>query len=130
MASEVQVAETSTETVAERLAALEQAVTDLGRQVNEMAEESAVPAELSVIPGLELRQPIPILVEESPEDAVARWVEPHLWGVGRNGAEAIESLREELCTVWHDLESASDSELSHNTRTMRAILRRYVKSAS
>ena len=77
MASEVRVAET-TETVEGRLAALERAVTDLGRQVNEMIEESAVPAELSVIPGLELIQPIPILVEESAEDAVARWVEPHL----------------------------------------------------
>lgn len=130
MASEVQVAETSAQTAAERLAALERAVTDLGRQVSEMAEESAIPAELSVIPGLELRHPIPILIEESPQDAVARWVEPHLWGVGRNGAEAIESLREELCTVWHDLQSASDSELSNNTRTMRSVLRRYVKSAS
>ncbi len=129
MASEVQVAET-TQTVEERLAALEQAVADVRRQVSEAAEESAVPAELSVIPGLELHQPIPILVEESAEDAVARWVEPHLWGVGRNGAEAIESLREELCTVWHDLESASDAQLSQNTRTMRAIMRRYVKSAS
>jgi hypothetical protein len=125
----VQVAET-TQTVEERLAALEQAVTDVGRQVSEAVEESAVPAELSVIPGLELRHPIPILLEESAEDAVARWVEPHLWGIGRNGAEAIASLREELCTVWHDLESASDSQLSQNTRTMRAIMRRYVKSAS
>ena len=130
MASEVQVADRSTEIVQERLAALERAVTDLGRQVNEIAEESAVPAELSVIPGLELRQPIPILVEESAEDAVARWVEPHIWGVGRNGAEAIESLREELCTVWHDLENFPESELTNHTRTMRAILRRYVKSAS
>ena len=130
MASEVQVAETSTETVAERLAALEQAVTDLGGQVNEMAEESAVPAELSVIPGLELRQPIPILVEESAEDAVARWVECGLCGVGRNDGEAIESLREEICTVWHDLDSAPDSELTRHARTMRTVLRCYVGSAS
>ena len=130
MASEVQVAETSTETVAERLAALEQAVTDLGGQVNEMTDDAALSAELSVVPGLKLRQPIPILVEESADDAVARWVESGLYGVGRNGAEAIESLREEIYTVWHDLDSAPDSELTRHARTMRAVLRCYVSSAS
>ena len=129
MASEVRVAET-TETVGERLAALERAVTDLGGQVNEMTDDSVLSAELSVVPGLKLRQPIPIIVEESAEDAVARWVESGLYGVGRNEGEAIESLREEICTVWHDLDSAPDSELTRHARTMREVLRCYVGSAS
>ena len=107
MASEVRVAET-TETVEERLAALEQAVTDLGGQVNEMTDDSVLSAELSVVPGLKLRQPIPILVEEirgGRGRSLGR--APPCGASGVTSAEAIESLREELCTVWHDLESAS-----------------------
>lgn len=82
-----------------------------------------------MLPGLELRQPIPIVVEESADDAVARWIEPGLSGVGNSEGEAIESLREEIHTVWQDLDRAADAELTHNTRTMRSVLRRYVQSA-
>ena len=130
MASEARVAEASARADEERLAALEQAVTHLGRQVDEMADDSVLSAALSVVPGLKLRQPIPIVVEESAEDAVARWVESGLYGVGRNEGEAIESLREEICTVWHDLDSAPDSELTRHARTMREVLRCYVGPAS
>lgn len=112
------------------LAVLEQLVTDLRRQVAEIAEESVTPAELSVIPGFDVLRPIPIVVEESAEDAAARWVEAALYGVGRNEGEAIESVREVIAEVWHDLESAPDSELTRHTRTMRAVLRCYLKPAA
>ncbi len=129
MTTEARVADTPAMSFEERLAELERAVEDLGRQVRDLADEAAYPAELSVLPGLELHQPIPILVEESADDAVARWIEPGLYGMGRNENEAIESLREEIHTVWHDLNSAADSELTRNTRVMRSVLRRYVQSA-
>ena len=114
----------------EPLAALEQLVTDLRRLVTEIAEESVTPAELSVIPGFDVLRPIPIVVEESAEDAAARWVEAALYGVGRNEGEAIESVREVIAEVWHDLESAPDSTLTRHTRTMRAVLRCYLKPAA
>ena len=129
MTTETQVADTPTAAVEERLAELERAVADLGRQVGEFADEAVYPAELSVLPGLELRQPIPIVVEESADDAVARWIEPGLYGMGSSENEAIESLREEIHTVWQDLDRAADSELTRNTQTMRSVLRRYVQSA-
>ena len=82
-----------------------------------------------MVPGLELRRPIPIVVEESGEDAAARWIEASLYGVGANGHDAIESLREEIRTVWRDLDEAPDSELSGPVQTMREVLRCYVKTA-
>ena len=129
MTTETQVADTPPAAVEERLAELERAVADLGRQVAELADEAVYPAELSVLPGLELRQPIPIVVEESADDAVARSIEPGLSGVGNSEGEAIESLREEIHTVWHDLDCAADTELTRNTQMMRSVLRRYVQSA-
>ena len=129
MTTETQVADTPPAAVEERLAELERAVADLGRQVGELADEAVYTAELSVLPGLELRQPIPIVVEESADDAVARWIEPGLSGVGNSEGEAIESLREEIHTVWQDLDCAADSELTRNTQMMRSVLRRYVQSA-
>ena len=129
MTTETQVADTPPAAVEERLAELERAVADLGRQVGELADEAIYPAELSVLPGLELRRPIPIVVEESADDAVARWIEPGLSGVGNSEGEAIESLREEIHTVWQDLDCAADSELTRNTQMMRSVLRRYVQSA-
>ena len=129
MTSEAQASEAAP-AVDERVAALEQLVTELRRVVTEIAEESVTPAELSVIPGFDVLRPIPIVVEESAEDAAARWVEAALYGVGRNEGEAIESVREVIAEVWHDLESAPDSTLTRHTRTMRAVLRCYLKPAA
>ena len=125
-----EIAEAPEEASGDRLAALEQAVSDLAEQVDEMAGMSITSTELSVVPGLGVRRPIPIVVEESGEDATARWIEAGLYGVGCHGGDAIESLREEVRTVWHDLEQAPDSELSPPVRTMREVLRCYVTSAS
>ena len=87
VASEVQVAET-TETVEEQLAALEQAVTDLGRQVAGVIDETITPAELSVLPGLKVLRPIPIVIEESADDVIARWIEPGLTGVAARARQS------------------------------------------
>ncbi len=116
--------------VEDRLAVLEQAVADLRQQLNEIAEESITPAELAVVPGFDVLRPIPIVVEESADDAAARWVEAALYGLGRSEGEAIESLRDVISEVWHDLESTADSGLSRHTRTMRAVLRCYLKPAA
>ena len=129
MTTETQVADTPAVTVEQRLAELERAVTDLGRQVGELADEAIYPAELSVLPGLELRRPIPIVVEESADDVVARWIEPAITGLGRSEGEAIESLAEVIVEVWAELRSDGD-RLSRNTRRMLSIIEAYVASAA
>ena len=52
MTTETQVTDTPAMSVEQRLANLEHAVEDLGRQVGELADEAVYPAELSVLPGL------------------------------------------------------------------------------
>ena len=129
MTTETRVTDTPATSVEERLAELERAVADLGRQVAELADEAVYPAELSVLPGLELRRPIPIVVEESADDVVARWIEPAITGLGRSEGEAIESLAEVIVEVWAELRSDGD-RLSRNTRRMLSIIEAYVAPAA
>ena len=128
VASEVQVAETPTETVEERLAALEQAVTGLGGQVNEMIEETITPAELSVLPGLKVLRPIPIVIEESADDVIARWIESGLTGVGGSEGAAIDSLAAVIVDVWTDLRS-ENVRLAGNAGPMLAVIENYAAPA-
>ena len=127
VASEVRVAVT-TETVEERLAALEQAVTDLGGQVNEVIEETITPAELSVLPGLKVLRPIPIVIEESADDVIARWIEPGLTGVGGSEGAAIDSLAAVIVDVWTDLRS-ENVRLAGNAGRMLAVIENYAAPA-
>ena len=127
MASEVQVAET-TQTVEERLAALERAVTDLGGQVDEMTEETITPAEMSVLPGLKVLQPIPIVIEEGAEDVIARWIEPGLTGIGGSEGEAIDSLASVIVDVWKDLRSG-DMANAGNAGRILAVIENYAAPA-
>ena len=54
--------------------------------------------------------------------SVARWIEPgNLWDSGTAKGEAIESLREEIHTVWQDLDRAADAELTRNTDVALSI---------
>lgn len=129
MTTETRVTGTPGTTVEERLADLERAVEDLGRQIGDLADEAVYPAELSVLPGLELRRPIPIIVEESADDAVARWIEPAITGLGRSEGEAVESLAEVIVEVWTELRS-DDARLSRNARRMLSVIEAYVAPAA
>ena len=129
MTTETQVTDTPAMSVEQRLANLEHAVEDLGRQVGELADEAVYPAELSVLPGLELRRPIPIVVEESAEDVVARWIEPAITGLGRSEGAAVESLAEVIVEVWAELRS-DDARLSRNARRMLSVIEAYVAPAA
>ena len=122
-------AEAPPERSTDRLAALEQAVSDLAEQVDEMAGEFVYPAELSVVPGLEVRRPIPIVVEESGDDVLARWVEPGITGIGESEGEAVASLADIIVDVWNEL-SADGVKLSGNARRMLAVIEFYAAPAS
>ena len=125
MASEVRTTTPPPAIADKRLDSIERAVKDLHRQVGEMNEETITPAELTVVPGLTVHRPIPIVLEGSDEDVVARWVEPHIWGFGGSEGEAIESLAEIIAEVWSDLHD-DDMKLSGNARRMLAVMESYV----
>ena len=111
------------------MAALERAVTDLAHTVEELADESVYPAELSALPGLQLRRPIPIVVEESADDVIARWVEPAITGIGGSEGEAVESLAAVIVDVWKKL-SSPRVRLSRNARRMLAVIEYYAAPAA
>ena len=125
MASEVQTAESPAEIAGERLESVERSVKNLDRRVGEMIEETITPAELTVVPGLTVRRPIPIVLEESAEDVLARWVEPHIWGIGGSEGEAIESLADVIAEFWADLHD-DGMKLSGNARRILAVMETYV----
>ena len=94
----------------------------------ELLSQTGCATELSIVPGLEIARPIPIVVEDSAADAVVRWPEAGLTGVGGSEGEAIDSLREEIATTWHELQEDSDFRLTRHARTIRAVLEYYAKA--
>ena len=127
MASEVRTAESAAATSDPRLDSIEQVVKDLHRQVGEMSEETITPAELTVVPGLHLHRPIPIVIEESAEDVLARWVEPGLTGIGGSEGEAIESLAAIILEVWKGLRA--DDVTGRNAQRVLTVIENYAAPA-
>ena len=109
----------ATATSDERMARLEAAL----EEVRALAEETIIPAELSVVPGLALRRPIPVVIEEGAGDVVACWIEPGLVGIGDSEGEAMESLADIVAETLADLRS--DMRLSRNARRMLAVIEGY-----
>ena len=89
-----------------------------------MNEETITPAELTVVPGLRVHRPIPIVIEESAEDVLARWVEPGLTGFGGSEGEAMESLAAIILDVWNDLH-ADDAASGRNARRILTVIENY-----
>ena len=117
--AQAQVADAPT-TTEEQLARLEAAL----EEVRTLAEETCIPAELSVVPGLALRRPIPVVIEEGDGDVVARWIEPGLVGIGGSEGEAMASLADIVAETLADLRS-DVALLSNNARRMLAVIEAY-----
>lgn len=98
-------------------------------EVRTLAEETFLPAELSVVPGLTLRRPIPVVIEEGAGDVVARWIEPGLTGIGGSEGEAMESLADIIADTLADLRS-DVTLLSGNTRRMLTVIEAYVATTA
>ena len=122
--AQAQVAEAPT-TTDERLARIEAAL----EEVRSLTEEPPVPAELSVVPGLALRRPIPVVIEGGADGVVARWIEPGLTGIGGSEGEAMASLADIIADTLADLRSG-DMRLSGNARRMLAVIEGYADPAA
>ena len=115
-----------------RLAALEVSLRELQELVSEVlqaVEDSVGPAEISVIPGFSVLHPIPVLIEESEDEVLARWVEPALVGIGGSEGQALESLADIVSEVWSDLREDQGHLHSHAQHVLN-ILERYVAPVS
>ena len=93
-------------------------------EIRELSAETHIPAELTVIPGLTVRRPIPVLIEDGIGDTVARWVEAGLVSFGGSEGEALDNLAEIIAETRSDL-LEDDQTLSRNTRRMLAVIQYY-----
>ena len=109
----------------ERLARIEATL----EEVRTLAEETITPAKLSVVSGLALQRPIPVVIEEGEGDVVARWIEPGLVGIGGSEGEAMDSLADIVAETLADLRS-DVTLLSNNTRRMLAVIESYVATTA
>lgn len=110
------------ERIEDSLARLESAVQEL----RTIAEEISVTAHLSVLPGLKLRRPVPVMIDKDAEDVVARWIEAELTGIGRSEQEALQDLADNVAEVRAELQSMDPRDISGNAQRMLEVIDGYV----
>ena len=120
----------SLEQVAQRLDRLERLVQGIGTQLQQLLDGSTIATEISEIGDVPLKRPLPIVLQETEGEVLARWPEAGLTGVGDSEGEAIESLREEIAITWRELESTVGKKLSRHAQTIRQVMANYADAAS
>ena len=61
--------------------------------------------------GLALRQPLTVMLEDFGEEYVASWPEVEAWGTGPTEADAINSFKDELSSLYGELAGTPDRRL-------------------
>ena len=128
-AAEVSSGSDSLSVVNRRLERIEESLSRLESTVQELrtiAEDLSVTARLSVLPGLKLRRPIPVMIDKGAEDVVARWIEAEITGIGRSEQEALQDLADNVAETRADLQSTDPHYISGNARRMLAVIDSYV----
>lgn len=72
--------------------------------------------------GLELLQPVPVVIEEYEEEVVASWPEVETYGSGDTISEAITELKGEIASLYRDLVSSTDEQLGRLPRGWKRVL--------
>lgn len=78
--------------------------------------------------GVEVLQPIPIVIEETEEEVIASFPEIEAFGVGAGEAEAIRDLKEEIRKLFFELENISEDELGKLPISWKRVLLKVVKN--
>lgn len=90
-------------------------------------DSGSIQAFLSVVPGLRIHQPIPVVVVDEEEDSIARWVEAGLVGIASSEGGALDSLRREIRDVCVELSSLPADRLTRTTLVMRNVIAQYAE---
>ena len=69
-----------------------------------------------------------IVIEEYPDETVARWPEVEAFGSGATEAEAIAILKQDIVSLFEDLVAFSDDELGKLPRGWKRILLRIIET--
>lgn len=75
-----------------------------------------------------LTYPINIVIEEYPDETIARWPEVEAFGSGATEAEAIAVLKQDIVSLFEDLVASSDDELGRLPQGWKRILQRIIKT--
>ncbi len=75
-----------------------------------------------------LAHPINIVIEEYPDETVARWPEVETFGSGTTETEAIAILKQDIVSLFEDLIASSDDELGKLPQGWKRILLRFIKT--
>ncbi len=73
-----------------------------------------------------LREPILIVLEESPDEVIARFPEVEAVGVDSTEPEAILALKRDIVALYKDLTSSKSEELGRLPRMWLRILKRLI----
>jgi len=72
--------------------------------------------------------PISAIIEESPDECLARWPEVNAFGIGATLNEAIYNLKENISDIYLDLKSREPSSLGVIAEDMLRILMIYIRN--
>ncbi len=75
-----------------------------------------------------LTHPISIVIEEYPDETVARWPEVEAFGSGATEAEAIAILKQDIVLLFEYLVASSDDELGKLPQGWKRILQRIIET--
>ena len=75
-----------------------------------------------------LKHPINIVIEEYPDETVARWPEVEAFGSGATEAEAIAILKQDIVSLFEYLVAFSDDELGKLPQGWKRILLRIIET--
>ena len=76
--------------------------------------------------GYYLREPVNILVESYEDEVVASFSEVEAFGAGSTESEAIARLKQEIVTLYEDLQGAHPKELGKLPRAWKGVLSRLI----
>lgn len=76
----------------------------------------------------ELRYPINVCIEYTPDNIMALWPDVETWGEGSDLFEAVDSLKENICSLADDLFSSNDDELGSIPKMWKRSLKLIIKN--
>jgi hypothetical protein len=74
-----------------------------------------------------VKKPIPIIIEETEEECLARWPEINAFGVGSTISEAILNLKENIIDIYNDFLMRKKSTLGILALNVLEIMKIYIR---
>jgi hypothetical protein len=116
----------SLESMAQELSSCKECV---DRLYSEFADRPIIKATwlFDISKDLETIEPIPVVIEETEDEALASFPEIETFAVGAGEAEAINNLKKEISKLYYELVDADDEELGRIPQAWKRVLRKVIR---